>query len=356
MANYKYDLTVNVMMVGGRRCGKTSVLAAMQNCFASQLRNTSLVTGPAGPDVLDVIEAKNQEIDGYFKKRGRHKDFTPDDNPTGGIREYPFYVGIKDRNNRICINFIDYPGEWLTDKEHWDELENRMKQSRILLIAIDTPHLMEEDGIYNDAKNRCMRITQMVKDIGFADNVKGEGMILFVPLKCERYYIDGRIDEVTAEVKKVYKPLMEYIYKPGMDQSNSNAKITVGITPIQTMGSAEFSRFALDDNYDIKVNRGVPACAIYQFIDQSKDGPEPKYCEQPLLYILAFVLDKARKVKEKRKKVRWPFRLVLDFFEDALLNWASAEDYQKQSAAIKDKIKQDGDGYAILSKGILKLH
>lgn len=354
MARNKYDLTVNVMMVGGRRCGKTSVLAAMQNCFEAQCTNTPLVIGAADLDLLNIIEAKNDEINRYFIRGGKERGFVPDDTPTEELMQYPFYVGIKGKSNRIRINFIDYPGEWLNGKEHWDVLEQCMSQSRILLIAIDTPHLMEEEGLYNDAKNKCMRITQMVKDIDFASPAKGAGMILFVPLKCERYYNHNEINDVTDNIRKVYKPLIDYLHQPESDQIR-RSWITIAITPIMTMGleTAEFSHFERDENYDIKTVGGIPTCARYIFMDNCKNSPDPKYCEQPLLYVLAYVLDMTSRVKSA---YRFKFaHHILNFLQSSLLKWPSAEDYQGQSSAIKNKLKLRGDGYYIVDKGILQV-
>lgn len=349
----KYDLAINVMMVGGRRAGKTSLLAAMQNCFDAQCTNTSLFIGAADPNLLNIIDTKNDEIKNYFIHREKRKTFYPDENPSEGITKYPFYVGIKGKPNRICINFIDYQGEMIDGriKEHWEQLVQNMDQCRILLIAIDTPHLMEEHGEYNEVKNTCSRITQMIKYSDFANPKKGDGMILFVPLKCERYYNDNRINDVTNEIKKVYKPLIDHIHQPISSQDNTS-KITVAITPIMTMGlgTAQFSHFERDENYDIKTVKGLPS-AYYMFMDNCKDTPEPKYCEQPLLYVLAFVLDQTSKVKATRRIKHFFF----NFLETSLWNWPSAEDYQEQSNVIKSKIKQIGNGYEILDYGILKL-
>lgn len=47
---------------------------------------------------------------------------------------------------------MDYPGEWLADREHENLLFETMKKSQILMIAIDTPHMMEKrENIMNDA-------------------------------------------------------------------------------------------------------------------------------------------------------------------------------------------------------------
>lgn len=383
MGKKDYDLTVNVMMVGGRRCGKTSVLASMQSCFEDQLQNTKLVIGPADYDILDIIVAKQQEMDRYFLERGTKRDFVPDDSPTDGIMEYPFYIGIKDQKSRICVSFIDYPGEMLKNKADWKTLQEKMEKSRILLVVIDTPHLMEEKGLYNDSKNLCRHVFEMIKDVGFADAINGPGMVLLVPLKCERYYNNKRINEVTAKVQEAYKPLIQYLQQPGIGGAAS--PITVAITPILTMGGlnkdgasqggAEFSRFERNDEGDIDVDTrwGTPVRALYYFPDMSQDKPQPRYCEQPLLYILSFVFMQAGQVKKKSKSKKFmdvtrtilsvPNRflngqsefaeIVLNWIQKSLMNWSSAPDYLIQADEINRKLKMEGDGYRVLNKGIL---
>lgn len=355
MSNYIDDLTVNVMMVGGRRAGKTSVLAAMQNCFEEVLKDNPLLITPSDYDMIEIIEKKQQELKQYFLSRGKKKDFVPSQSGTGGVVKYPFDVKLKGKSSKIRINFVDYPGEWLSKKEHVNELESYMKESRILLVTIDTPCLMELKGAYNDPMNLCYRVTQMVKNTGFANGHKGPGMILFVPLKCERYYNDGRMGEVNTKVQEAYKPLLQYIQKPD-DPTGKPPKITTAVTPILTMGGAEFSRFDCDDNGDIILDEtwGAPIFPRYHFPDMSKDSPEPRYCEQPLLFILSFVFAEAERAR-KAQKVGVPWLdMILDIFRYNVQNWASSSDYLKQASTIYGKIRRSGDGYSILNRGILK--
>lgn len=56
----------------------------------------------------------------------------PDSNPTEEIMVYSFIVGIEGKKGGIRIDFIDYPGEWLTDKGHLPQLLNRSSRQLIL--------------------------------------------------------------------------------------------------------------------------------------------------------------------------------------------------------------------------------
>ena len=76
----KEDLRIQVMMVGGRRCGKTSILAAMQSNFQELLADTDLTLVCSDMDTLSVLDAKHNEIDDYFNNMG-NRTFIPDNNP-----------------------------------------------------------------------------------------------------------------------------------------------------------------------------------------------------------------------------------------------------------------------------------
>lgn len=336
------DLTLNVMMVGGRRCGKTSVLASMQRCFEDEVsQGTNLTLNTSDMETLNIIEEKRVEMATYFANRGK-KSFVPDSNPTLELTSYGFDLGLRGKKgNQLCINFIDYPGEWLSanaTKFETDRLDECMKTSHIMIVAIDTPHMMEEDGQYGELSNRYYRTTEMIKKSGFAD---GENLVLFVPLKCERYYNEGKMDLVQSKVCEVYKNLIQHIQTSG--------KCIAAITPILTLGGAAFSRFERSEDGDIIIREGagIPDRAIYYFPDDKVAQPNPKYCEQPLFYTLAYALRMAKRAKEEKKSGVDRF---IQWFQTQLLNWPSAKDYGEEFDKIRQKMITSEDGYCILSK------
>lgn len=342
------DLTLNVMMVGGRRCGKTSVLASMQLCFEDVCsQDTNLMLNVADHETLSVIEQKCDEMARYFANKGIA--FVPDNNPTRELTRYGFDLKLrkvkgkeaKSKGNQICINFIDYPGEWLTDnatKEELDQLTKCMRTSHIMIVAIDTPYMIEEDGQYGEFSNRYYRTTEMIKRSGFADE---ENMILFVPLKCERYYNDGEMDVVENKVREVYKNLIQYI--------QSGGKCAAAITPILTLGGAAFSRFERNEDGEINIREGwgIPDKAIYYFPDDKIKRPTPKFCEQPLFYTLAYALRMAEEAKREPKGGSDAF---IQWFRIQFLRWPTAEDFKKEFDKIHGKMKTNGDGFCVLTR------
>lgn len=333
----KNALKVQVMMVGGRRCGKTSVLAAMKANFEEQFAETAITMSYADMDTLSILEEKNNEMKEYFLGSA-NRTFSPDSNPTAEMMKYSLSVGIKDRKDNMQVDFLDYPGEWLTDKEHKKLLLENMKKSQVLMIAIDTPHMMEEGGKYNERRNFC-HITGEIIKMALEQSRPQRMLVLFVPLKCERYLNDHDMDSVIAATMQSYEELIRYLKK--------YPKYEVAVTPIFTLGNAQFSRFERE-NGEIKINPqfGTPEKAIYCFPDTSSEKPEPQYCEQPLVYLLAYLMYSSE--RNKRNKLKSPVDRLMERVIEIIFKQSSPEDYQEQRKVLLKKLKTSGEGYRIL--------
>lgn len=335
-------LTAQVMMVGGRRCGKTSILAAMKENFEELFAKTDLTLSIGDLDTLDVLEKKNNEINDYFLGAG-NRTFTPDSNPTEEIMHYLFNVGIAGKESTIEVDFVDYPGEWLTADERKKELLDCMKQSQAVIIAIDTPHMMEENGRFNEYRNRCYRVSEMLK-MAFDATKPSHMLVLFVPLKCERYMMDGRMDQVRERTEKSYESLIQYLQQ-------CPKQYQVAVTPIFTMGGAAFSHFERDrQTREISVDSvyNTPKKAIYCFPDVNVKKPNPKYCEQPIVWLIAYLMQLAgnKKAGQSRKAGLWK-RFGIEVW-DFLLGNAKAVDYLKHKQILLENMKREGDGYHIV--------
>lgn len=63
-------LNINIMMIGGRRCGKTSVLAIMKRMFDTKFATTNLKIVPTNRTV--ELDDKYQEmVDVYSNEKGK---------------------------------------------------------------------------------------------------------------------------------------------------------------------------------------------------------------------------------------------------------------------------------------------
>ncbi|MGN0298547.1 MAG: hypothetical protein ACI4C1_05105 [Lachnospiraceae bacterium] len=344
-----YDLKLRVLMLGGRRCGKTSVLAAMQKCFESTLGESDLTISTSDLTTLDAIEEKNQEIENYFRQAVHNFGFVPDNNPTREDKTYSFDVGLKGRRSKIQVEFYDYPGEWLNN-ENIIYLEDEIHNSDVIIITIDTPHMLEEEGVYNDKRNCCYRITELIKN-HLQPTEDHPKLILFVPLKCEKYRdIESimNMNDVRSAVQSKYETLINFFNRDNAHYCE------VAITPIFTMGTAVFDRFVRNEQGEIDCNpQGIPKKSIYHFTTAAYTNfisrrPQPEYCEQPMLYILLYALTLVAQEKQKGLFSRKRFLTVSNKFCD-FCKLASASDYLEQKNKIHNKIILYKDGYYLVN-------
>lgn len=341
------DFKVQVMMVGGRRCGKTSILAAMKSNFEDRFAKTDLTFSYGNADTLDILEEKRNEINEYFQAAG-NRTFVPDSNPTEEMKKYSFSMGIAGKRGKIKIDFVDYPGEWLTDKGHRQEIVDCMKKSSVIIVAIDTPHMMEEEGRFNENRNLCHRTGEMLK-LAFEEAGISMSLVLFVPLKCERYLVDGRIEEVCNKTISSYKDLIHYFKR-------SASKYEVAVTPIFTLGDAMFSHFERDkETMEIKMNElsGTPEKAIYYFGDTAAKEPHPLHCEQPLVYLLVYLMQMARNAKKNEYDRGFSIFKGLLILQQMIFRTTSERDYDGQMKTLIQALKKSGDGYRILQNPML---
>lgn len=297
------DVIIDVIMTGGRRCGKTSVLAAMQGCLEQLVASTGLTVSPNSAIALDELEEKYRDAEDIFRNREKYKKtgYSPATKGSSEIREYPFRLMVDGNKSDIIVRFTDYPGEFLRNEKTIDSIINLIKRAKIIIIAIDTPHMMEESQKFDDRVNNEMRIYEAIKASEFVSKGKDGCMVIFVPLKCEKYYDEKKLPLVAGQIEVSYNKLITYLKETS---KQNNVPLEISITPILTFGELAFRDFKRDEEGEVSIvtnerREKVPEKALYFFTKNAKDRPEPKYCEQPLFRVLKFSLDKAMKGKRR---------------------------------------------------------
>lgn len=316
---------LKIMMIGGRRCGKTTILSKIKKHF-----NEVLTHGPGeGADLLSLItplngitELNNAQdcINGLFKNYREYEEFAIDENKSEGKTITTFnLVPIKGAGS-LDLEFTDIPGEWCSfipgydNNNHLEDVVDLIKNSNVIIIAIDTPSLFEENGKYADYYNRIRDIKELFKAALVGDtlaNNESQKMVLFVPLKCEKYIINANgtanINEQKNVCDKVEKHYVEIInfFK------NYPNNITMAILPIVTIKEVEWKKyFAIDSTtgnqvaiYDENGNpksfiHGNPTLLnskfifkpqLYNNIANGNTESQSLYCEQPLVYSLVYL-------------------------------------------------------------------
>lgn len=263
--------TIKATMLGPRAVGKTSIMASIFSDSRKEIAGTSLCFIPQAScaNKLTLKKAKLQDI---IEKRKEFSD-KPD---TGAIEasntvvSFDFDLGLKDRTKSVGISIKDFPGEYLDSKP--EEVSEFIDESHIIMIAIDTPYLIEDNGKYNEEKNEVKHIISF-----FMNHTKSlqNKFILLVPLKCERYYHDERIEEVSKRIEDEYAPLLQFC---------KENNIACAITPIQTLGGVEFDKF-ITNNSPVS---SLTKLSSYRFFGEQPEY-QPMFCVQPLYYLLTYV-------------------------------------------------------------------
>lgn len=292
---------INILMLGGKRCGKTTVLASMYGQIDKILAGTALQ--------LTVDEQTKTELQrALISIKNKMEDFKKpltrvevDENATSAMKTYSFKLILN--NNRIPFQIRDIPGEWLTDG-HQETVKKLVKDSQVILIAIDTPYLFSKMtekgyGIYHEEYNKPMEIANFFKNSLSVENIE-DRMILFVPIKCERYYhlantpqlnISKRnyMQELVNAVSCGYRELLMYLRSTPALVNNC----TLAITPILSAGGIDFVRFRTDP----ETGKIVSLYQEPEFLREAEQGYRPRFCEQPMIYALVYILLQALEQK-----------------------------------------------------------
>ena len=371
---------MKVLMLGASRAGKSSILASLMYTL-DDIREQSGVTN------IQIKPDKNTEVNMRAKRNDLRTTFDEainngyyklnlDDNPDSGERPFTFQVTYSDAGGEERalpdIEFRDIPGEYLTKKEKEDLLKGLIVEANVIMVAIDTPTLMEEDGIYCESWNHQGLISSALTKHIIHGNRMQQKLILFVPLKCEKYYHDDQMEDVNQRVKEVFDVLLKNL------KTNCSDSLTIAITPILTMGGIKFWEFEKSLNGVVDVNN-FPLVTSEGDLNQFATRPKkawyvpcgrpakfsPKFCEQPMLYTLAFLYALTQKedaslsaeAKQKdgaslmsllKKGLKIFSTFLLQLFFDVMKKPEYRESWNKLSVYLK----REGNGYEILQNPI----
>lgn len=350
---YQYDMAnlqirrklsdFNVLMFGPQRAGKSSILASMIYSFYQldwkQMNNLRLEEG----DIFTqkYLESKREELAVSFEKaRERMLSLSMTEAATDATNNYVFNLNYGSGNKTLTIDFMDIMGERVSDcSEEWDDwLKGELCNCQIIIIAIDTPHLVEKGGRYNAAFNRPAKIFDLIKS-AWKDNKNLSRLVLMVPIKCEKYYHEHRMDEVKEAIRQEYKKLLHFLKKC--------EKTTVAITPILTMGGIVFDNFGSGMAHEVKKLLGRPREVNYKLLDENAQF-SPRFCEQPMIYLLSFILKNTKKESLSLLDILLDPLQALKRLKNLWKGLREDEELQKTAAQARNFLKTDSDGYEFI--------
>ena len=376
--------TIRVAMLGARRVGKSSILASMIDQFDAVAAQTGLSLAPDNT-TKQILETRlislKKELNRYAQQYGEKKDekgmpvdFKLDDAPTSQVDNYTFALNAVDSNNQkktlADIVFHDIPGENMNDAEKSQEVIDFVSTADVLLIAVDTVHLMEENGAHSSRFNRVSDTDNVIRQSTFLDEEAGSKLVLFVPLKCEKYFYEDRMEEVCAKLEKEY----ESVIQPLTTQKVQD-KITVAVTPILTLGVIEFSRFGRDEDQFVILMGSKDSYGqdfrrpkeVYYKWHGSDPNISPRFCEQPVLYLLSYIVEGYNAANKNTNSddesiIKWIRRAIFAFLTIiypplGIPLWLyelgksimSDSKIAQSVGIVRPKTKTSGDGYKIIN-------
>ena len=128
-------------VLGPSGAGKTTMLACMYNEF-EDLRSGMLVPDAQTSRIMQIAYSRLKN-----SANSSSSEFETAIEGTEDMREYRF--DIKGKTETLPIRFYDFPGGWMDpSKKEYAQVEEIVRKSAAILVAINTPYVMEEDGLY----------------------------------------------------------------------------------------------------------------------------------------------------------------------------------------------------------------
>ena len=274
---FKKTQELQVLMVGGRRCGKSSILAsAIQFFTKNQMLNDTLNIRPITTEEGGVsLNRKYGELMAFVY--GHVDDvitnnYLVDFNADTKFSTYKFKIGVKHTIGNFIMKFIDAPGEsYEDDSAQFNKMISYARDSDIFIVAIDTPYLMDRN-LGNCKIANCITYLEdvfsnykILPDLNETrDNQKLKHVIL-VPIKCEVYR--KNINAVVDKVKEVYSDLIDEMLK--------HKEVSVSIIPAYTAGGVEFTDFTTPE---VVINKGQQLKEYYD--EYGEEGMKDFRCRR----------------------------------------------------------------------------
>ena len=234
---------LKILMMGGQRSGKSSMLAGlletMLNGKVKELVTVEDMTARSGTG-LDL--SRNIRDLKLRLLMTQDKSFLIDDenNKTNAFSDYLLEFAVPGTSSRMQMLFSDVNGEFYDKGQiHDTEISKLIRECDVFLVAIDTPFLMEAVNPSNRLCNESINLSyNHVRDLEdfFTELDDKDGadakLVIFVPLKCEKWIREGQTARVVKRVEEVYGRIIHNL--------SAYTNVEIDIMPIQTVGNIVF--------------------------------------------------------------------------------------------------------------------
>jgi hypothetical protein len=259
---------LKITMLGARGVGKTSILTALYDQFASTIGKVDLQLTP-DDETMNLLQERLGELKALLDDFEATGGLEGDENP----QSFTFDLGKKAARPSLRLIFQDYPGIYL--KKDPQFVRDALNDCIAVIIAVDAPALMEARSKWHEMINQPSQITNFFQQT-YVGNLQGTRLVIFVPVRCEKYLQNEKdANALLHSIKDKYKDLLDIF-----SSENLRNKVACVVTPVQTVGTVVFSRVEERDKYPYFHFRKISHDAEYK----------PQDSDQPLLYILSFIL------------------------------------------------------------------
>jgi len=235
---------LKVLILGGLLSGKTSLLASLFDSMRHGITSECLTVCDVTP--LEARDGGRQhsllnkrlELENYISK-ANNNTFLAAKGPGMDFWEYVLQLQIPGTSKRMEVEFLKVPGSFIQNgSHHLMNIASFVNESDIIVVVIDTPYLMVGSKEVAEAANVIDTIHALLMQIDCHDAKKAK-QILFVPVKCEKWVKEGKIDDVTKKTEEFYCATIRML--------GSLYKTEMSIIPVETAGDIIFSD--LKDSY-----------------------------------------------------------------------------------------------------------
>ena len=349
---------LKVLMMGGQRAGKTSMLAGLVETMTNGAVNDIIAVKDVTENELASRKLKNS-VESLKRnlKYSCGKTYLIDNGKSAEFEDLTLQFRVPDTDSKMNIVFSDVSGEYYDMGSYHDvEVREKIREYDVFLIAIDTPCLMEaanpENSLCNEAINNSYNhandMHTFMSELDDADG-KDAKLVIFAPLKCEKWVKDGCVDKVVERVKKVFESVIHAL--------SQYSNVEIDIMPIQTVGNIVFQEQAkamlcvingrehrkcaiinnktqvrfedgtvedidlkkhkFQPDSDAVIRDSSPFVAPNSWFTTVGKEYAPNNCDQLAYYILQFYLAKAlfardvERLQEKKQRWKWGRRIAI---------------------------------------------
>ena len=309
-------------ILGSSGSGKTTMLASMYHAI-EDLR--AGIFHPTNSELAYKLEEAYNKL----QIEANQASFVSSVKSAEEKHEYAFTLF---GNTQTHVKFYECPSEWLNSAKSYKKVIDILKKSICIFVLIDTPYLMEENGIYKshahiDAIATC--IMRSLEDNEF------DKLIIIIPMKCEKY------TQNPDKVKKFRYYMSQACQKIIGLKENPLYKdhLSMALMPIWTMGNFIFDKFVFQKN------NSIPR-VMYKRIAGKHFSPAD--VDQPLRLMIYFFITQLIKALKSGKTMN-DFVKFADFFID------NSQKFQDDASFIIDGMRTDDPKFVIYENKTLTL-